>query len=566
MLKQKKILFFFIVLLAIAFVLRCYKVGSAPSGALIDEASFGYNAYSILKTGKDEHGVSFPLVFKAFGDQKLPAYAYALLPLIKLFGLNNTAIRLPSVIAGTILSGVLYLLLIETGFSLPVSFIGGLITATSPWSIILGRFGYESHFGLLFFVLALLLTFRAYRKKSIVVSIFAGLCYGITLYSYVAFKLITPLTLLCILIINRSAKKQKKNIRAVVFASFVVSIIPILITVFSEQTTARFAQLSQTYQSGLKMEIDENRAFCGTRLPQLLCYASSNKPLFYMRTYLHRYVSTLSPSYLFLDGDVDVTYVNVNHFGSFYVWLLPFYFLGLVYLWKKIENHTLTPFEKTLILIFLISPLPAILVGEPQKIRISAFFPFATLVIVCGIAQIETKLKKPFQKYLLYVSLIVMSCVSVTYLMIHYLTIQINKYETAYGTYVPKLMRYLAKQDKKTHIYIRSITEGITLYAYYNAIDPAVFQQKSVFQKPDAIGFAHVKDFENIHITEQDMFGIACKTKQMNKSALFVSSENDRSIPDSSKKIIYSENGVDTLSIIYDLTKITFNYALCQKK
>src|SRR6185369_10359962 len=81
--------------------LRLFWLDKAPSGTLIDETHFGYIAYSLLKTGKDEHGTPWPLIFKGFGDQKLPAQVYILLPFIQLFGLSVTAIRLPSVLAGS---------------------------------------------------------------------------------------------------------------------------------------------------------------------------------------------------------------------------------------------------------------------------------------------------------------------------------------------------------------------------------------------------------------------------------------------------------------------------------
>ncbi|MDO9028471.1 MAG: 4-amino-4-deoxy-L-arabinose transferase, partial [Candidatus Roizmanbacteria bacterium] len=78
--KKIYLIAFLFILIIFSLGLRVYKLGSIPSGILPDEASFGYNAYSVLKTGKDEHGVSYPLTFKAFGDQKLPAYVYSLIP------------------------------------------------------------------------------------------------------------------------------------------------------------------------------------------------------------------------------------------------------------------------------------------------------------------------------------------------------------------------------------------------------------------------------------------------------------------------------------------------------
>ena len=72
MAKHLKTLIILLVFL-LAFVLRVYKVTSDPPSLNWDEASIGYNAYSILKSGRDEWNKSFPLHFKSYGEYKLPA-------------------------------------------------------------------------------------------------------------------------------------------------------------------------------------------------------------------------------------------------------------------------------------------------------------------------------------------------------------------------------------------------------------------------------------------------------------------------------------------------------------
>jgi len=59
----KKILFIIIVA---GFLIRFININNYPP-LLWDEASLGYNAYSILKTGRDEYGKFLPLIFKSFG-------------------------------------------------------------------------------------------------------------------------------------------------------------------------------------------------------------------------------------------------------------------------------------------------------------------------------------------------------------------------------------------------------------------------------------------------------------------------------------------------------------------
>ena len=96
MTKQTLIL---IIILSLSFILRIYQINSNPPGLTWDEASLGYNAYSILKTGKDEYGSFLPITLKSFGDYKPAVYAYLSLPFIAVLGLNELAVRLPSVLS-----------------------------------------------------------------------------------------------------------------------------------------------------------------------------------------------------------------------------------------------------------------------------------------------------------------------------------------------------------------------------------------------------------------------------------------------------------------------------------
>src|SRR3990167_3090742 len=108
MLKYSKFLLVGIILLAA--VLRFFQISSFPPALNWDEVSHGYNAYSILKTGKDEWGVSFPTIFRAYGDYKLPVYIYLVVVSEAVFGLTELAVRLPSVLAGTAMIFFTYLL------------------------------------------------------------------------------------------------------------------------------------------------------------------------------------------------------------------------------------------------------------------------------------------------------------------------------------------------------------------------------------------------------------------------------------------------------------------------
>lgn len=99
--------YFLLLILFLGFIVRIYNISYPP--LLWDEASIGYNAYSILTTARDEHGQFLPLIFKSFGDYKPGLYIYLTLPFVALFGLSPLAVRLPSILLGSLLPLIAYI-------------------------------------------------------------------------------------------------------------------------------------------------------------------------------------------------------------------------------------------------------------------------------------------------------------------------------------------------------------------------------------------------------------------------------------------------------------------------
>ena len=83
-------------IILLAAVLRLTAFGHNPPGVYLDEAAQGYNAYSLLRTGKDEYGKSWPVFLRSFGDYKMPLYAYLTVPSVKIFGLDSFSTRFVS--------------------------------------------------------------------------------------------------------------------------------------------------------------------------------------------------------------------------------------------------------------------------------------------------------------------------------------------------------------------------------------------------------------------------------------------------------------------------------------
>lgn len=95
----------------LGFFLYFYKVGEIAPGLGLDEVVSGYNAYSLLLTGKDEYGKFFPVTFRFSNTYSPPLYTYLTIPMVALFELTMAATRMVSVISGTLSIIIVFLLL-----------------------------------------------------------------------------------------------------------------------------------------------------------------------------------------------------------------------------------------------------------------------------------------------------------------------------------------------------------------------------------------------------------------------------------------------------------------------
>ena len=99
------------IIVLVAAALRLWDLGKVPISPDWDETALGYNAYSILHTGRDEYGKFLPIVLRSFDDYKPALYAYFTIPSIVIFGLNTFAVRLPSGVFGVLTVIATYFLL-----------------------------------------------------------------------------------------------------------------------------------------------------------------------------------------------------------------------------------------------------------------------------------------------------------------------------------------------------------------------------------------------------------------------------------------------------------------------
>ena len=185
-----------------AAILRFAALGDYPTGLFCDEAADGYNAYSLLHTGRDEHGRVLPLFVWSFFAFKYPLYIYPSTLWVGLFGLTEFATRFQSALYGT--AGVAVAFLIARQIFSPAAGVAAAVAlAVMPWHFHFSRIsfsltGYAFFFGLGVYFLARGLGDRAERRDWLL----AGLFFATCPYVYAVSQLQVPAFLLCALIVS----------------------------------------------------------------------------------------------------------------------------------------------------------------------------------------------------------------------------------------------------------------------------------------------------------------------------------------------------------------------------
>ncbi len=366
-----------LVILFIALFLRLYRVTEVPPSLNWDEVSIGYNAYSILKTGRDEWGRFLPLHFKSYGEYKLPAQIYASIPAIAIFGLNDFAIRITPVIYGTITVLLLYFLARDLFKNRWIGLISAFLLAISPWHIQLTRASFESSFSVFWIVLGLWLFIKGFEKsKWWVISMIP---FTISIYTYNSARVFTPLLILTLFLIFKKEilKHSKETILS--FLIFVVLLLPLVPFVLSGEATARYKLVSITNDPGLIPRINERRGM--SKLPAPLPRLIHNRVTYVSYYFAKNYLAHFTPAFLFITGAGHRQH-HVQGMGELYYFQAPFLLLGLYLIFRKKEK-----FKWLLISWLLIAFIPVSATNDsiPNALRTLIAAPVYQILIAYGI-------------------------------------------------------------------------------------------------------------------------------------------------------------------------------------
>jgi 4-amino-4-deoxy-L-arabinose transferase-like glycosyltransferase len=545
----------------VALAVRLYHLDQSPKGALIDEAHFGFIAKSLLLTGKDEHGQSWPIIFKGFGDQKLPGYAYLLIPFVALFDLSVTTIRLPSAFVGALSVILIYVLARKIGFRHWSAWFASVLMAVSPWSFFLSRFGFESNLALFFWLIGLIglvstVQYTKPVKNWLFWPVVTGVSFALTWYSYIAYRPITAGLLIALLFIAAVWKRQLLKPIGVVFLTLAVFVSPLFHPAVSASNTARLQQVGLFSDERNVAIINEYRTFCDMQLPLKVCSVVWNKGTLALQTLTARFFHVFSPEFLATSGEANETFLNVKGFGQFTMVVYPLFILGLM---EIVLRKKLRVVEWIILLGLLLAPLPTILAGEPQKVRISALLPFIILVALYGVHRLAEILKdikikqlpKGFLPLVVGGTFVVIFLTSTVSYMVDFFTVQTIKNDYMYQSYLRTLFPVIKEKYNDQTLLIKPFFSDPTMfYAFHTNMDPSEYQRQAVLGPLEGSGFQHTIAIDKVKVIESGYLDAFCKAVAADTPTLYLTDER---APDS---VVLergrSENGAMTYAFLYD--------------
>ena len=369
---SKKIFWLIFVL---AFILRFYKLGQIPLSLNWDEVSNAYNAYSILKTGRDEYGSFLPLTNRSFDDYKPPLYMYLNTFSVGAFGLTPFSARLPSAFFG-LLSVPLVCFLTKLVFEKSIkresmALLSMFLFAILPWHLQFSRIGFEANVGM-FMSLAFIVFFLYGLKKNIYL-ILAALFFGAGLYSYHAQRIFLPLFSIALIYLF---KREIVRIPKKFTLGFVILIIASALTLFV--FLPQKAIFNRLETSSLISEENRKKEISLLTTESLSNFVN-NKYINLGSKYLENYLSNFSPNFLFVKGDGNLRH-HIENNGMLSLFYLPILLTGLYLVLRNIDRR------KSLLIIWLaVAPLPAAPVfPAPHAIRSNLLMVPMVMILAFG--------------------------------------------------------------------------------------------------------------------------------------------------------------------------------------
>lgn len=460
----------------LAFILRFYKLGEVPLTLDWDENSNAYNAYSILKTGKDEYGTFLPITNRSFEDYKPPLYMYLNIPTVAIFGLTPFAARLPSALFGFLTVPAIYFLAKwlfkgqNKNLSKSVPIVSAFLLSISPWHLQFSRVGFEATVGLFLAVAAITaFLYGLSSKKWLIASAFT---LALSAYSYHSERIFVPLLFIGALLIWKKdiLSIPKKHLLLFVTLTVILAL-PLAVLIPPKVIIQRFEVTTgrprlEDIERSIKFILQDAEG--GSPFANIV----HNRRLLIGQTYFGNYLSHFSFNFLFGEGDDNFRH-HIQDMGMLYLFELPLLATG-AYLFITNKRK-----ESIFLLIWLLAAPIAATPATPNPHANRSLPMIVALEIISAYSLVylfSRKLK--LKNYILAFFLLIMAAESTLYLhnyWVHYPSEKATFWQYGYGEAVIESEKV---KDEYTKINVdHSLEQAYAFWLFATKYDPSKFQE-----------------------------------------------------------------------------------------
>jgi len=538
---SKKIFFILIFIGFISVFFTVFQKTPTPPCFNADEAAFSYNAYSILKTGRDEYGSLLPLLLKSFGDYKMPLFTYLSVPIIALFGLNEFGARSLNVILSFVLPFTVYLFVVELFKNKKIGTLSAFLSSVSLGLHIVSRQAHEAYLAATLTTVTAYFFLKLLQKKFITNYIFFSLFLLLLLFSYHPGRLFV-IFFLIYTILHTLFQKQKDKHDKWSMVILIACILTLFATTDLIYKPERLKNLAFFNNAGFALTINELKTEGGIRYLY--------QPIFIgIKSIIQDHLSYYSPQFIF-NGDDN------SRFGykGMSIMTIPeylFFFIGIFYLFKNKER-----WRWFILSILFISPLSASLSWSKGSLTRSLFVLIPILISSAyGFYSLLSETKKPIKVVIYFVIsgfFFLFLIFSWDFYLFHYgkRIVTIHAWQCGYKELNSFIKENYNKYD--TFYITKEIGMPYIFSLFYLQYPPEKYQKQANLTEADEYGFGQVERFDKF------VFNFRYPNEVKNNSVIIGSVDDFNNTPlenniDKSKLIPISIYG-ETIFKIYKKT------------
>ena len=380
--------------------LYLYRIGTDPPGLYADEASIGYNAWTIAHFGTDQYGNHLPLFFTDFGDYKGPVATYLVAPLTWIFASGAPVVRLPSVLAGIAIALIAgRIALVRTG-SRFVALVSIAFAALQPWIFLQSHTMLEGNILMVLCVMCACwcITEAHVAGASAKWWTAAGVALGVAVYAYSIGRLLTALVA-AVTVVSFARVGRDRILRFL----FPIAVAYVVLAIWSFENPG--ALLARFQSVGLLSDH-----------PSVLTAATR---------FLGNYGSYFSPGFLVGHGDGNLRQTT-GYGGVLLDATIPFMVIGAI----RLVSRWREPYARFVLLGAAVAPIPAALtLVAPHALRGAGLIPFLLMLMVEGIAWVWALLQT---RRLIAAALVTLTVASATPYFVDFFTAYPTRAENAF--------------------------------------------------------------------------------------------------------------------------------------